>query len=141
MRNIGGRVKILTALLVLGLTVVLTSGCESGTEGADSYWVTYRVETEAQDQGSAVVHRVIYDGDGGPVELELDPARESWNEAVLLAPGDTIFLRAEGTVAAGRLVLQIGVQGDDGSFFARTADGMPLTDGEVFIETDREVLP
>ena len=141
MRNPSYRVRTVIALLLLGVTGLFTAGCESGTEGADSYWVTYRVETEAQDQGSAVVHHVFYDGDAGRVELGLDPAQESWSESVLLAPGDTIFLRAEGTVTAGRLVLQIGVQGDDGSVFARTADGMPLSDGEVFIETDQEVLP
>ena len=141
MRNPSYRVKIVLTLLLLGVTGLFTTGCESGTEGADSYWVTYRVETEAQDQGSAVVHRVFYDGDAGRVELGLDPAQESWSESVLLAPGDTIFLRAEGTVVAGRLVLQIGVQGDDGSIFARTADGMPFSDGEVSIFTDQEVLP
>ena len=141
MRYGRGRAGMLAFLLLLCGPLLLSVGCESGTEGADSYWVTYVALTEVQGQGSAVINRVFYDDETGTQEIELDPAEEEWSESVLLAPGDTFYFRAEGTFTTGRMTLQIQIQGDDGSILARTADGMPTSDGEHFVEIARETLP
>jgi len=141
MRYRGGRAGTLAALLLICGPLLFSVGCESGTEGADSYWVTYVALTEVPGQGSAVINRVFYDDETGTQEIELDPAEEEWSESVLLAPGDTFYFRGEGTFTSGRMTLQIQIQGDDGSTLARTADGMPISDGELFVEIPREALP
>ena len=141
MRNRRGHSQLFALLLLVTGLCLVSVGCESNTEGADSYWVNYVVRTEAQASGSAVIDHVFYEDEDGSQTVAIDPPEADWSQVAILAPGDTIYLRAEGTVDAGRLVLQIEVQADNGSTFVRTANNMPTSDGPVFIEIPAETLP
>ena len=142
MRNLRGRLIPLATLLLLCGIGVFTWGCESGTESnVGSYSVTYLFEGQYLQDGSALVSTVYYDDADGTQTVDLDPPQSGWSTTVNLVPGDTIYLRVEGTVVSGRFRLQAQVFGDDGSFFARTADGMPYDTGDVYVEIPREALP
>jgi hypothetical protein len=130
---------MLTLLAALGLSL---PGCESGTESdASSYRINYLVAGEFISDGSAKLLRVLYDDADGTQTIEFDPAEEGWSNSLTLVPGETIYLRAEGTVVSGRFLLQVQILGDDGSMLARTNDSEPFEDGDVFVEIPRETLP
>jgi hypothetical protein len=142
MQNRRDRLKNLTALLLLVGIGVLFSGCDTSESSVEVYSVQYSVLTETLgEDGSALLNRVFFDDESGTQTLEFDPQEQSFNTFVELVPGDTIYLRAEGTMATGRMILQIAVGGDDGSQFVRSNFNMPYSDGELWIEIPREALP
>jgi hypothetical protein len=127
--------------ILLTAAVLATAGCESGSDGPDSYSVEYLVAGDVIADGSADLVRVVYDDADGEQSLEFDPPEEGWSTSLDLLPGDTIYLRAEGTVVSGRFVLQVQIVGDDGSMRAYTNDAEPWEDGDVYVEIPREQLP
>ena len=136
----------LLPLLVLLLAVGLaTTGCESASDpvaGDLTYSVRYRATAEFIATGSAQLDRIVYDDeDGNEIEVTVFADPNQWSETIMLASGDTYFVRAEGTVDSGRLIVQVELFGSDGSFEVFSGSMPNFDTGSFWVQVSRDTLP